>query len=404
MKQLIKCSLVGFLLTGFACGSSSDSSDPEAADAGPNDPSIDAGNVVLECDLPEPTCPASPIAIAGSGYDVAEIPVPWTYCAEDDISFGDYIYLDVPTGLTGLGLTIEHGAVKTGFARVEVGTKVLVNPDAFGKPPFQHDPLSSAANTLVMPINDQTSPTAGCMAILPLAKGDQAGQSGTLHVASRAGEPPLGVIDLDFVVVDGTDVLEDELNDALDVMADLYDAGNAPAVGDVQLLTTSVVPSTINFEGANVEKLRSLGNGRRMTVFFISDVLDAAGTLGWAAGIPGPNGIGGTVGSGVIIAVDGHALQDGSIDTTTMGETIAHEIGHQLGLFHTTESNGMAHDVASDTPECTLASDSDNDGSLTAEECISIDGTHMMFWSAGPPQTIISPIQSDVLFFSPITR
>jgi hypothetical protein len=37
---------------------------------------------------------------------------------------------------------------------------------------------------------------------------------------------------------------------------------------------------------------------------------------------------------------------------STLGQTMAHEIGHFLGLRHTTEHGGSEHDPISDTPEC----------------------------------------------------
>lgn len=355
--------------------------------------------------MPALACPDAPRAIGSNGgYSAETLPITWEYCEESGISFANYMYLDIPADMTGLSLSVEQGDTKTGFAYVEAGGVVLVEPTSFGQAPFLHDPLAWSVSTLGMPMNEVTFPEVGCMAILPVAAGNQEGKTGSLHVVSRVGEPVFGELDLDIVVVGGVDIFDEELSDALAVMEGLYQTGSGPLISDIQVYETSSVPDKITFEGAEVDLLRTLGKGRRMTVFLISDVLDAAGTLGWAAGIPGPNGVDNSVGSGVIVAVDGHRLVSGAVDTQTMGETIAHEIGHQLGLFHTTESDGMSHDPVIDTPECTAASDFDQDGQLTAEECLNADGNHMMFWSAGPPQTRISPIQADVLYYSPLVR
>ncbi|MEC8237379.1 MAG: hypothetical protein VX063_06860, partial [SAR324 cluster bacterium] len=49
-------------------------------------------------------------------------------------------------------------------------------------------------------------------------------------------------------------------------------------------------------------------------------------------------------------------------------------MGHFLGLFHTTESNGTDHDPISDTPECSFT---------TANQCGKQYGAdNLMFWSS----------------------
>ena len=128
--------------------------------------------------------------------------------------------------------------------------------------------------------------------------------------------------------------------------------------------------------------------------------------LGIAAGIPGPNGIPGTAASGVMVSVDTHLDGDGeTLLTDLMGETMAHEVGHQLGLFHTTEDTGTEHDPIGDTPECDVEYDLDGDGELTAEECEAAGGRNFMFWtSAEFAQFEMSPIQAMVLRDSVIAR
>jgi hypothetical protein len=60
-----------------------------------------------------------------------------------------------------------------------------------------------------------------------------------------------------------------------------------------------------------------------------------------------------------------HAGKDGTLDdqdVQTMGETMAHEAGHFLGLFHPVEfSDGTAssYDSLGDTPACSTRSDCD---------------------------------------------
>ena len=131
------------------------------------------------------------------------------------------------------------------------------------------------------------------------------------------------------------------------------------------------------------------------------------GTLGFAAGIPGPNGVTGTAASGVMISVDTHLDGDGTtVLTDLMGETMAHEIGHQIGLFHTTEDTGVEFDGIGDTPECGLEFDTDRDDEMSAEECEALDGRNFMFWTSSDEfgQFEMSPIQAMVLRDSVIAR
>ena len=53
----------------------------------------------------------------------------------------------------------------------------------------------------------------------------------------------------------------------------------------------------------------------------------------------------------------------------------AHESGHYLGLYHTTEANAGIFDPLGDTPQCGLACDLDRNGTLGGNECIDDSST-----------------------------
>ena len=83
---------------------------------------------------------------------------------------------------------------------------------------------------------------------------------------------------------------------------------------------------------------------------FIVETLDY--TRGHAGGVPGPPGIASTRASGIVIQHLG--------DWEDTGTLLAHELGHFLGLRHTSELTGGVSDPISDTSECpagTSASD-----------------------------------------------
>lgn len=72
--------------------------------------------------------------------------------------------------------------------------------------------------------------------------------------------------------------------------------------------------------------------------------------LGRAGGLPGPPGIHRNRQAGVFAS---HASLGGDANAELeLAQTITHELGHYLGLRHTTEGNGSTFDPIQDTPTC----------------------------------------------------
>ncbi|MGD8862355.1 MAG: hypothetical protein PVI30_20250 [Myxococcales bacterium] len=137
-----------------------------------------------------------------------------------------------------------------------------------------------------------------------------------------------------------------------------------------------------------------------INLFFVQDLLPRSGDgepEAEAGGIPGPPGMQGTGGSGIAIATD---MMAGDADA--LGRTLAHELAHYLGLFHTSEADGRVLDNLEDTPECRPSADIDGDG-LGVQDCAGLGADNLMFW-AKTDDTTLTPQQREVLRSSPLLR
>lgn len=119
--------------------------------------------------------------------------------------------------------------------------------------------------------------------------------------------------------------------------------------------------------------------------------------LGVAGGIPGIPFEQGTNASGVAVSV-----QDLSMGPAGVGRTMAHEGGHWLGLWHTTEQNGKLFDPLPDTPECPSSNDANSNDIVTSDECVNNGADNLMFWQAGPTASKMAGNQGFVLQRNPV--
>lgn len=393
------------LLSALACNSLFRSDDPDEPPDDTSDTADDTGTPD-----PNPDCPGSRGIVGMAGQvDRTSFEFAWAFDFASGLSASDPIIFEVPDDIVSLSFTVDEGSTPTGFAGIEVGSDVwldLYGGPSWDEPPLYHLPFSPAG-TVVLPNNADTWPSPGCAAIVPVADANLTGASGQLEVVAKRAEGE-GVLDLALIVVGDTEVYVDELQASVDRMREIYDLGKGPVIGDVGLYSVAgnALPT---LKGREVDALSATltdANDGAVNILFISDFIDESGILGVAGGIPGPLALPGTAKSAVFIAVDPHLdYYTYAVDTQTMGETMAHEVGHQLGLFHTTEADGASHDPIADTPECPASQDRNGDGSLLPSECRGLGGANFMFWTSGNvAQTGMTDTQADVLYFSPTTR
>ena len=180
-------------------------------------------------------------------------------------------------------------------------------------------------------------------------------------------------------------------------------------------------------DGPNAElfKLFALSAGqtnRAVDIFFVADIkgIDAGFTLvGLAGGTPGPVLAHGSARSGVAINMANflEAKEGGDMMQIERARRLteiifAHELGHYLGLYHTTEKNGQALDAngivgadpLDDTPVCPDDSDANMNKSLSSSECADADGGNLMFWSPNRDSRALSAQQKTILENNPLIQ
>ena len=236
----------------------------------------------------------------------------------------------------------------------------------------------------------------------------------SVKLALRSGSIPSSTTIVVQPYITGTTWAAGDLSAALSVMSSIYSTNGITLTinSTITISDSQYAAVSGTFTDSTTSALVSQGGTAAVNLFFIEDYTGSwSEILGNAAGIPGSMGIANSW-NGVLNSLSAHASGT-TLDSQLLGETAAHEMGHQLGLFHTTEQGGTEFDIISDTAECPKSSrDNDSNGKMSAEECEGYGAENVMFWrawssssrSAGKKQETFSSHQQHVLKYSPITK
>lgn len=361
-------------------------------------------------DVEIPECGEDAVVLGEAGefhHQTLTVDLDWNGSA--GVSTSDVVAIAVPDDTTSLEVVVDLAGEATGVGLFQVNDTVWIDATrndgsdgAWDSEPYYH--WGVEGGTVTMPITPETAVEPGCLRVSAATLSDASGEQAILHLLSRRYQPEEPTLDLNVVVVGDTELFQEDLDEALARMDEVWTSAGGPSVGEVTLYTVSGDAYPRYSDSNDIRLSLTDGSAQAVNLFFIQDYADESGTLGEAGGIPGPVGVFGVDASGVIVAIDGHTLFNGNVDTQTMGETMAHEVGHQLGLYHTTESDGTRWESLADTPDCPSSAD-DGDGYFTAEECAQFDGANFMFWTAGDlAQGDVSDSQALVLRDSVVVR
>ncbi len=235
-----------------------------------------------------------------------------------------------------------------------------------------------------------------------------------VKLALRSGNAPTSTTRVVQPYITGTTWSAGDISAALNVMSGIYSANGITLTinSTITISDTQYAAVSGTFTDSTTSALVTQGSTAAVNLFFIEDYSGSwSNILGNAAGIPGSMGIANSW-NGVLISLTAHATGS-TLVAQLLGETAAHEMGHQLGLFHTTETGGTVFDILTDTAEClNITKDFDNNNKMSAEECEGYGGKNVMFWtpwnpasrSAGKKQETLSSHQQHVLKYSPIAK
>lgn len=260
---------------------------------------------------------------------------------------------------------------------------------------------------------------------IPTASGDTTSASlrlSALVKRARGGAVTTARVDLNIFIVgiSGLSAANADTNSKLQGALTRLDAILSPTgvtVGAVRYFDITGADATryqvidsadgIDSELSGLFRLSGSGAARGVNIFLVRSISGGSGggfrALGIAGGIPGPAGIHGTGHSGIVASFSDAVVGSGTTGANVVGQIFAHEMGHYVGLFHSTEQARPcgAGEVPSDTNVCAPFGGGDQLADTRRG-----DNGNLMYWSivGSGTNTELSDGQGHVYRMSALTR
>lgn len=380
---LLYCSC--FSLFMISCAKKDDTSSSSSSSATTDNTSTSSDNTTSSFSVSEIT------QTTGNGYKIGSFVVP-----SNGLSFTLSIFSDNNSLVYFASLTDPDASNLLDNTSTP---NIYAQTSGFGA-------LSYGGGSMLVPYSSSFSAKAGTWSFI-------ASNNDRVYLGLRTGSTPSSTTISIQPYITGTTWSASDISAALTVMSNIYSTnGITLTIKDTITISESQY-STISssFSNSTTSALISQGSTDTVNLFFVEDQLSGeSAAYGVSGGLPGPTGIASSW-NGVLNFLTAHATGT-TLNTQLLGETAAHEMGHWLGLYHTSESTGTSFDPLSDTAECPISRDNDSDGKVYPEECDGYGADNVMFWTAwstssqaaGKKQETISREQKYVLKYSPIAK
>ncbi|HIO62265.1 MAG TPA: hypothetical protein EYN39_10755 [Deltaproteobacteria bacterium] len=380
---LLYCSCFGLFM--ISCAKKDDTSSSSSSSATTDNTTTSSDNTTSSFSVSEIT------QTTGNGYKIGSFVVP-----SNGLSFTLSIFSDNNSLVYFASLTDPDASNLLDNTSTP---NIYAQTSGFGA-------LSYGGGSMLVPYSSSFSAKAGTWSFI-------ASNNDRVYLGLRTGSTPSSTTISIQPYITGTTWSASDISAALTVMSNIYSTnGITLTIKDTITISESQY-STISssFSNSTTSALISQGSTDTVNLFFVEDQLSGeSAAYGVSGGLPGPTGIASSW-NGVLNFLTAHATGT-TLNTQLLGETAAHEMGHWLGLYHTSESTGTSFDPLSDTAECPISRDNDSDGKVYPEECDGYGADNVMFWTAwstssqaaGKKQETISSEQKYVLKYSPIAK
>ncbi|MFO0726364.1 MAG: hypothetical protein U1E65_21440 [Myxococcota bacterium] len=329
---------------------------------------------------------------------------------------GEEVAFEIPSGTSGFSLTVE---ALDGGADTAIGVEELRDPSgavlvrAFEDIAASNGPLlgprGAGVGAVRVPLVDDRAGVplpSGRWVVKPGGNvgggksGSAAAYGGRVRLSLRLAEAAASrVLDVDLYLPAGMSAAPGDaaLGARLDIAFGLLDRLFSVGRGELRYHSIEARHAVLSSQTAIDEANRaadSVSAGAAAQIVLTQELSPDGGVLSGVSNcLPGAIGVLGTPCSAVIVALRSDE------EPWMVGAAMAHELGHFMGLNHSTEFDGLA-DTLADTPSC---SDTSKDGLARCP-----DRNNLMFPSvntaSGAEALWASPTQRAVVQSSPLLR